>query len=56
MNETGTHFRELIENKNWKILKHELNEFEPLQLAEIIEEMSKSDEIFVFRLLLRLTH
>ncbi|MDR3093480.1 MAG: magnesium transporter [Bacteroidales bacterium] len=53
MNDTGTHFRELIENKSWKILKHELNEFEPLQLAEIIEEMSKSDEIFVFRLLLR---
>ncbi|MDR2848774.1 MAG: magnesium transporter [Bacteroidales bacterium] len=53
MNETGNHFRELIETKNWKILKHELNELEPLQLAEIIEEMSKSDEIFVFRLLLR---
>jgi magnesium transporter len=53
MNEIGMYFRELIENKNWKVLKGELNKHEPLQLAGIIEEMSKSDEIFVFRLLLR---
>ncbi|MDR0714563.1 MAG: magnesium transporter [Bacteroidales bacterium] len=53
MNETGVHFRELIEAKSWKTLKHEVNELDPLQLAEIIEEMSKTDEIFIFRLLLR---
>ncbi|MDR2037894.1 MAG: magnesium transporter [Bacteroidales bacterium] len=53
MNEIRAHFQELIENKSWKILKRELTELEPLQLAEVIEEMSKSDEIFVFRLLTR---
>lgn len=53
MNETGVHFRELIEAKSWKTLKHEVNELDPLQLAEIIEEMSRTDEIFIFRLLLR---
>jgi magnesium transporter len=53
MNETGVHFRELIESKSWKTLKREVNEHDPLQLADIIEEMSKTDAIFIFRLLLR---
>lgn len=53
MNEIKAHFHELIEEKSWKALKTELNELEPLQIAEVIEALSKSDEIFVFRLLPR---
>jgi magnesium transporter len=53
MDEIKIHFRELIENKNWKFLKQELNTLEPLQIAEIIENSAKTDPVVLFRLLRR---
>lgn len=53
MNEIRDHFRELIDSKNWKILKEELYQTEPLQIAEVIEKLTRSEEIIVFRLLSR---
>src|SRR5215470_7787901 len=53
MEKFKAHFLELIKLKDWKALKQELNKFEPLQLAEIIENLEKTDEIILFRLLPR---
>lgn len=53
MNEIRNYFRELVEGKNWKKLKDELNQFEPLQIAEILENLSKPEDTIVFRLLSR---
>jgi len=46
-------FQELIKNKNWKQLKQELQNFQPVEIAEIIEELTKTDGIILFRLLSR---
>jgi magnesium transporter len=48
-----TDFQKLIEEKNWKTLKRELNEYDAIQIAEIIEELPENDEILLFRLLSR---
>ncbi|MDR2008881.1 MAG: magnesium transporter [Bacteroidales bacterium] len=53
MTKIRNQFKYLIDEKNWKILKEELNNFSPQQIAEIIEGMSKSDGIIIFRLLSR---
>jgi len=53
MNEIRIHFRELIDNKDWKTLKQELHLLDPLQAAEILESVSKTDQIVIFRLLSR---
>jgi len=53
MNEIKIHLLRLLDEKNWKILKKELNDFEPLQIAEVIEDLPKSDQILMFRLLSR---
>lgn len=53
MNEIRMLFRDLIENKNWKVLKEELHNFDPVEIAEVIEELSKTDQIILFRLLPR---
>ena len=53
MNEIRNHFRALIEEKNWKAIKALLYELEPVQIAEAIEDLSKTEEIIVFRLLSR---
>jgi magnesium transporter len=53
MDEIKAHFLELIENKNWKTLKQELQHLDPLQVAEVLEDISKSDEVVLFRLLPR---
>lgn len=48
--------RELIAEKNWKLLKTEINLLEPYQAAGLIEELEEGDEkdgILVFRLLNR---
>ncbi len=52
-NEITIRIQQLIEDKSWKILKAELQHIEPLDLAEIIEELTKSDGIILFRLLPR---
>ncbi len=51
MVERKLHFQKLIEEKNWKTLKHDLNEIDAFEIAEIIEGLSKSDDVIFFRLL-----
>lgn len=53
MNEIRNHFHALIVDKSWKVLKQELNELEPQQIAEVIEVVPEQEEIIVFRLLPR---
>jgi magnesium transporter len=53
MNEIKTHFSELIENKNWKFLKQELNTLDPIQIAEIFDNLAKNQLRDLFRLLKR---
>ena len=53
MNEIKIYFQQLIEDKSWKILKQELSVLEPFQIAEIIENLDKDHQIFLFRLLSR---
>ena len=45
--------KELIEEKQWKILREKLNLLDPIQLVEIIESIDKSESIVCFRLLKR---
>ena len=51
MNEIRIHFQQLIEDKSWKLVKQELTNLEPFQIAEVIENLEKSDQIILFRLL-----
>jgi magnesium transporter len=53
MVEFKTNYQSLIENKDWKTLKFALNEFDSIQIAQIIEDISEDEEIIVFRLLSR---
>ena len=53
MNEIKIHFHDLIESRSWKALKQELHNLDPVEIAEVIEELSKTDKIIVFRLLSR---
>ncbi|MCL2074176.1 MAG: magnesium transporter [Marinilabiliaceae bacterium] len=41
----------LIEQKSWKLLKTELQILEPQYIAEVIEYLSKTDKIILFRIL-----
>ncbi len=51
MNEIKIHFQQLIDSRSWKNVKQELSNLEPIQIAEIISCLSKSDQIILFRLL-----
>lgn len=53
INEIKNRFGQLIADKNWKILKSELSDLEPFQIAEAIGELPKSDRTIPFRLLSR---
>lgn len=53
MNEMIDIFGHLIEDKNWKDVKAELKNLEPVQIAELIGELDKEDQLVVFRLLSR---
>ncbi|MDR0368752.1 MAG: magnesium transporter [Bacteroidales bacterium] len=53
MSDNKTYFHKLIEEKAWKTIKEELHELDPVEIADIIEELYKSDEVIVFRLLPR---
>ena len=53
MNEIRDLFDQLIEEKSWKILKNELKNLEPFQIAELIGELDKPDQLVIFRLLSR---
>lgn len=45
--------RELIEDREWKILKNYLNDLGAVQITELIEELDDDEEILLFRLLNR---
>jgi magnesium transporter len=53
MMELKLDFQDLIENKEWKTLKQEINRLDAVQIAEIIEDLPKADDIILFRLLSR---
>jgi magnesium transporter len=53
MNEIKIRFQQLIEDKSWKTLKQELNDLDSVQIAEIIGNLQKSDQVILFRLLPR---
>lgn len=42
-----------IEKQEWKKLAHELAEKEPIEVANLIEELSVEEAVIVFRLLSR---
>ncbi len=53
MSELNADFQELIGNKNWKELRLLLNEMDPFEIAEIIEDLPEEEDIILFRLLKR---
>ncbi|MDR2469992.1 MAG: magnesium transporter, partial [Tannerella sp.] len=53
MEEIKDRFHELVQNKDWKLIKQELNILEPFQIAEIIEVLDEPDAVVLFRLLPR---
>lgn len=53
MNNNTILFQQHVENKNWKLIKEKLTELDPFQIAQIISELSKTDQIILFRLLSR---
>ncbi|MDR2585333.1 MAG: magnesium transporter [Prevotellaceae bacterium] len=53
IDEIKIRFQQLIDERCWKIAKQEVNNLEPFQIAEVIEELSKADQIILFRLLPR---
>ena len=53
MDEIKTNFRQLIKNKEWKLLKNSLNDLDVIQLAKLIEDIFEGEEVILFRLLNR---
>ena len=47
------HIHQLVEERGWKRLKDELNNLTPQETAEVIENLSKTEQIILFRLLSR---
>ncbi|HON17951.1 MAG TPA: magnesium transporter [Salinivirgaceae bacterium] len=47
------YWTELIENKEWKKLKVELQKYDAVQIAELIETLEDNNDVIVFRLLAR---
>jgi magnesium transporter len=54
MDEIKNRFHVLIENKDWKEIKQQLNTLEPLHIAGVIEAVEKADAVVLFRLLPRI--
>ncbi|HNY44368.1 MAG: magnesium transporter [Bacteroidota bacterium] len=46
-------FQTFFDEKNWRGLKLALNEYDSIQIAEILEDLEENQEIVVFRLLSR---
>jgi len=53
MVEIIVNFQELVQEKQWKTIRDEIVVLDPLQIAEIIEELSDDEDLIVFRLLPR---
>ena len=48
-----THFRQLIDEKNWTVLRQDIGNLEPFQIAEILESLPIQEQIVFFRMLPR---
>ena len=46
-------FQELIQEKLWKTIRSEVVTLDPIQIAEVIEELSDEEDLILFRLLPR---
>jgi len=53
MSEIIKNFQELIEAREWLLIRKEVLDLEPVLIAEIIEELSDEDDTVLFRLLPR---
>jgi magnesium transporter len=53
MTEIAVNFQELIDDKQWKALRDSIITLEPIEIAEVIEELSDQEAVIVFRLLPR---
>lgn len=53
MEEILTNISALIEERKWKALKDELSNFDSIQIAELLRELSDKESIILFRLLNR---
>ncbi|MDY0161494.1 MAG: magnesium transporter [Bacteroidales bacterium] len=53
MVELKNNFKDLIELRAWKQLRQQLMELDPVDVAEIIEDLSDEDDVVIFRLLSR---
>ncbi|MFP4556917.1 MAG: magnesium transporter [Bacteroidales bacterium] len=53
MTEIILDFQELIEEKQWKRIRQEIVEYDPVDVAEIIEDLPEEDDVVLFRLLPR---
>ncbi len=53
MNEILTRLHQFLAEKNWKDIRQELDAFDAIQLAAIIENFLKNDQIALFRLVPR---
>jgi len=51
MTEIIQDFQTLIQNKQWKSLRKLLIELEPIDIAELIEELDNEEDVILFRLL-----
>ncbi|MGM0565183.1 MAG: magnesium transporter [Bacteroidota bacterium] len=51
MTETLERMEELLEQQEWKQLRAEVMEYEPVEIAEIIEDLEDQESVIVFRLL-----
>ncbi len=52
---TIQNIEDLIIKREWRLLRNLIQELDPLQIADIIEELNEEDEIVLFRLLLHST-
>lgn len=53
MEEFTTEIFELYKNKEWKRLKQALSEYDSIQIADLIEEITDEEDLILFRLLSR---
>lgn len=53
MSKINNQFSELIENREWRRLRGELNLLDDVQLAKLIEEADDEEDLILFRFLNR---
>ncbi len=53
MADVSINYQELIDNKNWRLLKQEIIQLDPVEISSIIENSGDKDDVILFRLLPR---